>query len=77
VQLEDDRHYFPPYDAVPVAREDTLERYPELRAALVALDGAISVEEMRRMNLAVDGEKRAPRDVAQEFLRRNKLGGGG
>ncbi|HKA34363.1 MAG TPA: glycine betaine ABC transporter substrate-binding protein [Candidatus Binatia bacterium] len=77
MQLDDDRHYFPPYDAVPVAREETLKRYPELRAALAALGGAISLEEMRRMNFAVDGEKRAPRDVADEFLRRKKLGGGG
>ncbi|HEY6200378.1 MAG TPA: glycine betaine ABC transporter substrate-binding protein [Candidatus Binatia bacterium] len=76
-QLEDDRHYFPPYDAVPVAREETLKRYPELRAAFAALEGAISVEEMRRMNFAVDGEKRAPREVAEEFLRRKKLGSGG
>ncbi|HEY1371701.1 MAG TPA: glycine betaine ABC transporter substrate-binding protein [Candidatus Binatia bacterium] len=77
VQLQDDRRYFPPYDAVPVAREDTLRRVPELRAALNALAGAISVEEMRRMNFAVDGEKRAPRDVAEEFLRRKKLAAGG
>jgi osmoprotectant transport system permease protein len=77
VQLDDDRHYFPPYDAVPVAREETLGREPELGAALAALAGAISVEEMRRMNFAVDGERRAARDVAEEFLRRKKLVGGG
>jgi glycine betaine/choline ABC-type transport system substrate-binding protein len=77
VQLEDDRHYFPPYDAVPVVREETLRREPELRGALAALAGAISVDEMRRMNFAVDGEKRAARDVAEEFLRKRKLAAGG
>jgi osmoprotectant transport system permease protein len=76
VQLDDDRRYFPPYDAVPVAREETLQRHPEIRSALAALGGAISVEEMRRMNFAVDGEKRAARDVAEEFLRAKKLAGG-
>jgi osmoprotectant transport system permease protein len=69
VQLEDDRRYFPPYDAVPVVRRQTLEKYPEIRAVLKALAASISVEEMRRMNLAVDGERRAPKDVVGEFLR--------
>ncbi len=77
VQLEDDRRYFPPYDAVPVAREETLAKYPEIRGALEALAGAISVDEMRRMNFAVDGEKRAPRDVAEAFLRQKPPRGGG
>ncbi|HEX9446075.1 MAG TPA: glycine betaine ABC transporter substrate-binding protein [Candidatus Binatia bacterium] len=76
-QLADDRHYFPPYDAVPVARRQLLERHPEVRAALRALAGAISVDEMRRMNFAVDGERRAARDVAAEFLRGKRLAGGG
>ena len=34
MQLEDDRHYFPPYDGVPVVRQDTLEKHPELRRVL-------------------------------------------
>jgi osmoprotectant transport system permease protein len=72
-QLEDDRSYFPPYDAVPVARRAALENYPEVGAALKSLGGAISVEEMRRMNLAVDGERRAPKEIVEEFLRNRGL----
>jgi osmoprotectant transport system substrate-binding protein len=67
-QLEDDKHYFPPYDAVPVARPDTLARYPEARAALMDLAGKINDEEMRKMNYAVDGEHRDAVDVARDFL---------
>src|SRR5207248_304137 len=39
VQLEDNRRYFPPYDAAPVARAETLLRYPAIRAALERIAG--------------------------------------
>jgi osmoprotectant transport system permease protein len=66
--LEDNRHYFPPYDAVPVARSATLLRHPEVRQALEALAGRITVDDMRRMNQAVDAGRRDPAAVAGEFL---------
>ncbi len=66
--LEDDKHYFPPYEAVPIAREDTLARHPEVRAAIAELAGKISDEEMRKMNYEVAGEGRDVSDVAREFL---------
>jgi osmoprotectant transport system substrate-binding protein/osmoprotectant transport system permease protein len=69
VQLADDRHYFPPYDAVPVVRRATLQKYPKLRATLAQLGGILTVGEMRKLNYAVDGEKRAPKEVAREFLK--------
>jgi osmoprotectant transport system substrate-binding protein len=68
VVLEDDRHYFPPYDAVPIVRRDTLERHPEVGKALRALSGRISAEDMRRMNYAVDGEKKDAAIVVKDFL---------
>ena len=71
--LEDNRHYFPPYDAVPIARTDTLARYPAMRSALEHLSGKINVDEMRSMNYAVDGEKRDAAQVASDFLRQHKL----
>jgi osmoprotectant transport system substrate-binding protein len=73
VVLEDDRHYFPPYDAVPIVRKQTLEQHPEVRAVLERLSGRITAEEMRRLNFAVDGEKRDAKDVAREFLLSKKL----
>jgi len=68
VELEDDKHYFPPYDAVPVVRPETLARYPEARTALLDLAGKINDQEMREMNYAVDGEHRDAADVARDFL---------
>ncbi|HEX2227044.1 MAG TPA: glycine betaine ABC transporter substrate-binding protein, partial [Candidatus Binatia bacterium] len=66
-QLRDDRSYFPPYDAVPVARQALLEN-AAVSEALQGLGGILSVEEMRKLNFSVDGEKLRPYDVAREFL---------
>ena len=68
VQLADDRHYFPPYDAVPVVRSSVLEKHPEVRDVLRQLGGILSVEEVRQLNYEVDGEHRQARDVVREFL---------
>lgn len=71
--LEDDRHYFPPYQAVPVVREEVLEQHPEIRVALAALAGKISDADMRGMNYSVDGEHRDAAQVVSEFLRSKSL----
>jgi osmoprotectant transport system permease protein len=68
VMLEDDRSYFPPYDAIAVARTATLLRRPEVRRALEGLSGQVTVEVMRSMNRAVDVDRRDPADVVREFL---------
>ncbi len=73
VALEDDRGYFPPYEAVPIVRQDTLQRHPEVRKALAELAGKISAAEMRKLNYAVDGEKKDVKVVVQEFLRAKGL----
>jgi osmoprotectant transport system substrate-binding protein len=73
VMLEDNKHYFPPYEAVPIVRSDTLARYPEIRTALLELSGKINDGEMRKMNYEVDGEHRDIADVAREFLRLKAL----
>ena len=71
--LEDDRHYFPPYQAVPIVRGETLARYPAVRQALDELAGKISEDQMRRMNYAVDGERRDIQEVVREFLKSTGL----
>ncbi len=68
VQLEDDRRYFPPYQAVVLIRKSTLAAHPELRTPLSALAGTITAEEMRRMNAEVDLNHRDPKDVAASFV---------
>jgi osmoprotectant transport system permease protein len=69
VVLEDDRGYFPPYDAVTVVNAGSLVAHPGLQGALDALVGRIDAATMGRMNHAVDGEHRGPAEVAREFLR--------
>jgi glycine betaine/choline ABC-type transport system substrate-binding protein len=66
--LDDNRHYFPPYDAAPVARAETLLRYPEVRLALERLSGKISAEDMRALNHAADVEHRDISTIAREFI---------
>jgi osmoprotectant transport system substrate-binding protein len=67
VTLTDDKHYFPPYDAVPIVRAATLEKFPALRAALADLAGKISEEEMRKMNAEVDADQRDVAAVVRAF----------
>lgn len=71
--LEDDRHYFPPYQAVPVIRQETLRQHPELAHVLDELAGKISDEQMQRLNYAVEGQHRDVKEVVREFLRENGL----
>jgi osmoprotectant transport system substrate-binding protein len=71
--LQDDRHYFPPYQAVPLVREAALRRWPGMRMALDALGGKISAEEMQTMNEAVDGQHRDPGEVVREFRAKKGL----
>jgi osmoprotectant transport system substrate-binding protein len=71
--LADDRHYFPPYQAVPLVRDESLQRWPQMRIALDALAGKISADDMRAMNEAVDGQHRDPADVVREFRQRKGL----
>lgn len=71
--LEDDRHYFPPYEAVPVIRQQTIQQHPEVIQALAALDGKITDAEMQHLNYAVDGQHRDASEVVREFLRSKGL----
>ena len=71
--LEDDRHYFPPYEAVPVIRQQTLEQHPEVAQVLAELSGKISDAEMQSLNYAVDGQHRDATEVIFEFLKGKQL----
>ena len=71
--LEDDRSYFPPYEAVAVIRRPTLTLHPEVGAALAELGDKISDQDMQQLNYAVDGQHRDIKEVVQEFLRRKGI----
>jgi glycine betaine/choline ABC-type transport system substrate-binding protein len=68
VVLEDDLHFFPPYDAVPILRTQALAEHPELAEALRSLAGRLDAVRMRRLNYEVDGEHVAPAVVARRWL---------
>jgi len=70
--LKDNKNFFPPYYAVPIVREDTLKKYPQLKGILAQLDGKISDNEMRAMNYKVDNGA-DPLKVANDFLKSKKL----
>jgi len=67
VALEDDRHYFPPYDAVPIVRQATLARFPQIRAALAELGGKVSASDIRKMNYVVDAAHQDPVVIVRQF----------
>jgi osmoprotectant transport system substrate-binding protein len=71
--LQDDKHYFPPYQAVPLVRQQALERWPQLRGAFESLAGKITAEEMQTMNNEVDGQHRDPAEVVREFRQAHGL----
>jgi osmoprotectant transport system permease protein len=66
--LVDDRQFFPPYQAAPVARDNFLVKHPEVKTALAPLQNQIDNETMQRLNYQVDGEKRSPSEVVKAFL---------
>ncbi len=66
--LEDDKHYFPPYEAVPIIRQQMLAHHPEVGQALNELAGKISDDDMRQLNYAVDGQHRDVKQVVKQFL---------
>jgi len=67
VALADDRHYFPPYDAVPIVRQSTLARFPQLRAALADLAGKLTAADIRHLNYAVDAQHQDAPAVVRAF----------
>jgi len=73
VALEDDKHYFPPYQAVPLVRNEALQRWPQIQIALNELAGKVSADDMRAMNEGIDGQHRDPAEVVHEFRARKGL----
>lgn len=71
--LDDDKHYFPPYQAVPLVRDAALKEWPAIQDALRTLAGRITAKDMRAMNEAVDGQHLSPADVVREFRKSKGL----
>ncbi|HSE31738.1 MAG TPA: ABC transporter permease/substrate-binding protein [Pyrinomonadaceae bacterium] len=73
LQLQDDRHYFPPYEAVYLVRQNSLTRVPALAEILQKLAGSISTNEMRQLNYEVDGNKKDIKEVVREWISKKGL----
>jgi osmoprotectant transport system substrate-binding protein len=73
VVLEDDKKYFPPYEAVPIFRKETLNKYPQLSQVISQLAGKITADEMRQLNYLVEGELRDIKEVVNEFRKLKRL----
>jgi osmoprotectant transport system permease protein len=72
-QLEDDRRYFPPYQAIFLTRRAALSRVPAAAESLARLGNSISTEEMRKLNYEIDGKKRDRKEVVREWLNNKRL----
>lgn len=66
--LQDDKEFFPPYDALPVVRQDTLDKYPQIEDALNKLAGTIDEKAMQELNARVDSDGMKEETVAHDFL---------
>lgn len=73
VILEDDKKYFPPYEAVPVFNQEILEKYPELVETINKLAGKISTAEIQQMNYQVDNQSQPVEEVVREWLKSQKI----
>jgi osmoprotectant transport system substrate-binding protein len=73
VIMADDKHYFPPYEAVPLVRQDSVAKHPEIQTAMTRLAGKVSADEVQAMNDAVDAQHRDVGEVVREFRGKNGL----
>lgn len=69
VLLEDDKHFFPPYYAAPLVRQDALAKHPEIKDVLSKLANTLTDQEMAELNAQVDVDKKKARDVAEAWLK--------
>jgi osmoprotectant transport system substrate-binding protein len=71
--LEDDKHYFPAYQAAPVVSSKAVAKFSALQAALSTLAGTVTDDDMRRLNYEVDGKRRDIAKVVKEFRQEKRL----
>ena len=75
--LKDDKNFFPPYDASPVATDAILKKHPELRTVLNRMAGKISLKTMQQLNYKVDDQLEEPQTVANDYLKAHHYFEGG
>lgn len=71
--LEDDRNYFPPYEAIPIFNQKTLQQYPQIKTVIQQLAGQISTSVMQQLNYQVDDRQGSVTEVVHNFLIKERL----
>ncbi|MFD7336571.1 glycine betaine ABC transporter substrate-binding protein [Streptomyces violascens] len=66
--LQDDKHFFPNYNAAPELHSRTYEKYPAIAGLLDPLSARLTTQVARDLNAKVDVEGRDPHDVALDWL---------
>ena len=73
VVLEDDRYFFPPYYAVPLVRDETIEKYPEIVPIIEELQNVLNDKVISSLNYKVENLGKKPNEAALEFIEEYKL----
>jgi osmoprotectant transport system substrate-binding protein len=68
--LEDDKHFFPVYNAAVVVKKDTAAQYPELEKIFAELSKKLDTATMTDLNYQVDVEHKPVKDVARDWLKK-------
>ncbi|WP_315808914.1 glycine betaine ABC transporter substrate-binding protein [Pseudomonas sp. C9-3] len=71
--LEDDKQFFPFYNAAPVMRADLLQKHPELKTLFDPIAKLLDDKTMQALNAQVDIQQEPVQRVAQQFLREHQL----
>lgn len=71
--MEDDRHFFPPYYAVPLVRDKTIEKYPEIVPIIEELQNVLNDKVISSLNYKVENLGKKPNEAALEFIEEYKL----
>ncbi|MFN5067916.1 MAG: glycine betaine ABC transporter substrate-binding protein [Aphanizomenon sp.] len=73
VILEDDKKYFPPYQAIPIFNQEIIRKYPELTDTINQLGGKISTTAIQKMNYQVDNQSQPVEKVVSTWLKSQQL----
>ena len=73
VVLDDDRQFFPVYNAAPLVNADALDRHPSIREPLDRVTDGLTTDVVRRLNKRVALDKENPQTVARNYLERKGI----
>ncbi|MDD6407071.1 MAG: glycine betaine ABC transporter substrate-binding protein [Lactobacillus equicursoris] len=69
--LKDNKHFWPPYNVVPLVRKSVLKKNPEIATVLNAVDKKLTTKALSKLNYQVDMQGRSYQKVASEWIAKN------